>query len=168
MWSLGVVLYFEPKRMSENVLDLPLIDELVKHLNETEDLNLTNSRSKNLTLIHALQQVCPANGYINFKRFDVAIQIALGKRNVGREKGIGRSLRPRSFLFAVTEASDEDTFIKQDSRHGLQKIISSSPADSVISSDMDESSEATGEISISVLNPLKFGDQNENKESESY
>ena len=120
------------------------IDELERYLNDNEDMTKMNSKAKNLALINALQQICPANGCINFKRFNLAIQIALGKRSPGREKGIGRSLRPRSFLFAVTEVGDNDTDIKQHNGHGKEKRMSYSPADSVISSDMDESSETIG------------------------
>ena len=123
------------------------IDELEKYLNNNDNpLLKTNSTSKKVNLIHTLQQICPANGYVNFKRFSLAIQIALGKRNLDKEKGIGRSLRPRSFLFAVTEVADNESGIKEDKGHGKEKRVSYSPADSVISSDLDDSLEINGKI----------------------
>ena len=126
------------------------IEELERYLNSTEDLGEPNSKPNNIALIRALQQICPANGYINFKRFNLAIQIALGKRSLGRERGIGRSLRPRSFLFAVSEAGDDDADTKKESGCGKEKRISYSPADSVISSDMDDFSETMGESSYNI------------------
>jgi len=117
------------------------IDELERYLNSTEYLGEPSSKPNNIALIRALQQICPVNGYINFKRFNLAIQIALGKRSLGRERGIGRSLRPRSFLFAVSEAGDDDVGTKEESVYGREKSVSYSPADSVISSDMDDFSE---------------------------
>ena len=123
------------------------IDELERYLNSTEYLGEPSSKPNNIALIRALQQICPANGYINFKRFNLAIQIALGKRSLGRERGIGRSLRPRSFLFAVSEAGDDDVGTKEESVYGREKSVSYSPADSVISSDMDDFSETMGKSS---------------------
>lgn len=120
------------------------IDELELYLNDSADQLSATSNSKNASLIHTLQQICPANGLVNFKRFSLAIQIVLGKRNLDKDKGIGRSLRPRSFLFAVTEVEDGDACIKEKKDLGVQKKLSFSPADSVISSYMDESSERDG------------------------
>eukprot|EP00795_Rhopilema_esculentum_P010314 gene10314-19012_t len=85
------------------------VNELEKHLScEDENDNKTYQKFTSPKLLSVLQQICPPNGFISFRRFSLAIQIALGKNQFGRTGSLSRSLRPRSFLFAVTESNEEE------------------------------------------------------------
>ncbi len=96
------------------------LDELARHLESGTNKSSENRprmiRSKteiqNSKIISALNQVSPASGLLNFQRFSLAMRIALGRASADHCRGIGRSLRPRSFLFAVTESSESESELR--------------------------------------------------------
>ena len=93
------------------------IEELQKHLKQSEPPNVIRRQGKfcnRADLPSILQHICPSNGLINFKRFMLALQIALGKCDLNSYNGIGRSLRPLSYLFAVTESSATESDVDKD------------------------------------------------------
>ena len=93
------------------------VEELQKHLKQSEPPNVIRRQGKFCNrpdIPSILQHICPSNGLINFKRFMLALQIALGKCDLNSNNGIGRSLRPLSFLFAVTESSATESEVDKD------------------------------------------------------
>lgn len=95
------------------------IEELQKHFDQSVPPKIIRKQGKFCKipdLPSILQQICPSNGFINFKRFILALQIALGKCDLNSNNGIGRSLRPLSYLFAVTESSETESDAERDER----------------------------------------------------
>lgn len=80
--------------------------------------------SQNARIMSALNQIAPANGLLNFKRFSLAMKVALGKVSADPRRGIGRSLRPQSFMVAVTESSENET--ETESELDLEELWKSS------------------------------------------
>ncbi len=90
------------------------IDELIKHLQNSSSQNgpramRNRTETQHAKIVSALNQVAPGNGLLNFQRFSLAMKIALDRVPVNSRSGIGRSLRPRSYLFAVSESSETDS-----------------------------------------------------------
>eukprot|EP00794_Sanderia_malayensis_P016050 gene16050-17672_t len=92
------------------------LDDLARHLrndNNSESSNRPRTiRNKteiqNAKIISALTQVTPVSGVLNFQRFSLAMKMAMGRVSPDSDRGMVKSLRPTSYLFAVTQSSESD------------------------------------------------------------